>query len=248
MHVTGLSLIVSLILGQPALAPGATVKTSAEDLETYTQSFYEKEASLLGESLQHLIQFDQLSIPDGVFGRYIDLLCALPPRQEHLPHIIKLLRKTNPYLQEAGVRLATASVAKLGEFATLERPLCDLLQNPDLDPWVFLAIVDFAKVPVRWTTAPDLTRFFGLLASVAYEPIKPWRPDRRNRHLWIERARLIRPQQDAQELLDWVMQNLPATPRLKAILPVLEKAYGTKGLENTRKAIEAKAARRNSAK
>jgi hypothetical protein len=244
----GYLLFVSLLLGQPTLGTAEMVNPSAKDLDAYTRSFYDKEATLLGEGLQHIIQHSQLTIPDGVFGRYIDLLCALPPRQEHLPYIVKMLRKSDPHFQEAGVRLATASVARIGSFDTLEEPLCDLLQNADLDPWVFLAIVEFAKVPTQWTSAPDLPRFFGLLATAAYKPMKPWRSNDRSRRPQIERERLIRPHEDAKELLDLVIRSQSATPRVKAILPILEKAYGTKGWEDTQKAVEAKSSRKNPAK
>jgi hypothetical protein len=203
--------------------------------EKFQTAFYEKAASLRLEGLQNIVSYEHLPTSDGWFSDYIDVLCALPPRKEHYPFIVKLIRKSDPYLQEAGIKLATSSVKKLNDYASLEAPICELLKQPDLDPWVLKAIVQFASVTCN-SRSPDLIDFWTDFAAVAYER-SPAKTTPTSGKTQIGRQMAIQPYEDARR---WVVQlmlnSTNPTPRSQAVLPYLERAYKTKGWADTYRA------------
>lgn len=141
----------------------------SDNFDADIEKFYEKGAALRLEELRRIAQCEELPTVDGPFSRYLEVLCALPPRKEHISFIIELLRKKDPYLQEAGVKLATASVSKLNDYTGLEDPLCDVLGQTDLDPWVLQAIVEFFKEADSTNISPPLVKFYAAIAATAYE-------------------------------------------------------------------------------
>jgi hypothetical protein len=201
-----------------------------------SRDFYEKGAALRLEGLQRIVHCEHLPTTDGNFSDYVDVLCALPPRKEHYPLIIELLRKADPYIQEAGVKLATASVRKLNDYSGLESPICDVLRQTDLDPWVLHAIVEFASVSCN-TISPPLVKFYGAFAAVAYERLSAKRAPEAKGKTFIMRTRGIEPYENARR---WVIQVMLTsknpTPRSEAVLPYLERAFNTKGWADTCKA------------
>ncbi|MFZ4394842.1 MAG: hypothetical protein ACOYOU_04360 [Kiritimatiellia bacterium] len=218
-------------------------RAKAVDFDARAKAVDNKGAALLTEGMQQIVQYERLPTSDGIFGGYVRFLCALPPREEHLPQIILLLQKKDPYLQEAGVNLATASVKSLNNYSGLEDPLCALLKKPDLDGWVLYALVQFAKEAMN-PNSPALTNFFGALAEATVGQLTPKTgkagvaaADRPLVGIGMGRQMPINPEKDAKTILDWiVMYTEEQTPRVRAILPYLEKAYGTKGWKATRAA------------
>lgn len=213
-------------------------KSDTDGFDTYRKALNEKCAFVLADALEHIVRYDRLPASDGAFGDHIAMLCALPPRKEHLPLIIKLIKKSDPFLQEAGVLLASASVRVLNDYSGLEAPLCDLLKTPDLDPWVLHAIVQFAGLSNN-SRSPGLVNLYSSLSEVAFDGTTERQRGRQG--VVIMRNKGIRPHADARQLMDQVMLNsTKPTPRSVAILPYLEKACGTKGWEDTYQAVNMK--------
>ena len=132
-----------------SVTSASTARAKADDFDARAKAVDNKGAALLTEGLQQIVQYDRLPTSDGTFGEYVRFLCALPPREEHLPLIILLLQKKDPYLQEAGVNLATASIKGLNNYSGLEDPICALLKKPDLDGWVlYLSLIHISE-PTR---------------------------------------------------------------------------------------------------
>jgi len=204
-------------------------KPAASDtFRSHVKAMYDRGAGLLKEGLQHINQYERIPVPDGVFNDYIDMLCALPPRTEHLPLIIKLIRKSDPYLQEAGIRLASSSVRALNDYTGLQAPICELLKRSRLDPWVLRAIVQFASNSNN-TISPELENLFRDLAAVACRK-NPKKPEKNI----VFRSMAISPYRDAKILLNQVMLNTAAHKlRRRAILSYLENEFGTKGWTET---------------
>jgi hypothetical protein len=208
-----------------------------DKFKTDSGVFYEKASSLRFEGLQNIAQHEHIPTSDGSFSDYVAILCALPPAKEHYPFIIKLIQKSDPYLQEAGIKLATSSVNKLNDYSGLEEPICALLKQPDLDPWVLRAIVQFAATSCN-TRSPDLVNFYAEFAAVAYER-SPAKADAQFKG--ICRTMMIHPYEDARQWVVQVMLNQSKpTPRSEAILPYLERAYKTKGWADTYRAAGGK--------
>jgi hypothetical protein len=215
----------------------ASERVSAHDkFQTDSTAFYEKAASLRLEGLQDVVQYEHLPTSDGSFSNYIDVLCALPPRKEHYPLIIRLLQKSDPYLQEAGIKLATSSVNRLNDYSDMEAPICALLKQPDLDPWVLEAIVQFASVACK-SRSPDLVNFWSEFAAAAYERRPATTAPTPGKTRFIMRQMGIQPYEDARR---WVVQLMLSstnpTPRSEAVLPYLERAFRTKGWADTYRA------------
>ena len=215
--------------------------TEKATFDEHLKTFNDKSARLLLENLQQIVHYEHLPVSDGDFGDYVKRLKGLSPRKEHLPLIIKLIQKQDPYLQEAGVKLATASVDELNDFTGLEEPLCELLLKSDLDPWVLRSIIYFASVSNN-SRSSALVKFYRTIAEVTYGRTHPDRNPEREK---IRRNMGIDPYEDARALLDQVMLNSSTpTARTTAILPCLEKVYGTKGWASTYNAVESKVLKR----
>lgn len=233
-------------------ARAADAEATDSPFKARSENVYTKGAALLTEGLQQIVQYDRIPAADGTFSKYIRFLCTLPPREEHLPLIILLLQKKDPYLQEAGVNLATASVKGINTYSGLEDPLCALLKRPGLDGWVFYALVQFAEEAGN-PGAPALTNFFGALAEATIGHLTPntgkagvAAAASQLVGIGMGRQMPINPEKDAKTILDrLVMYTEEPTPRVRAILPYLEKAYGTKGWQATRAAALKKAQREN---
>ncbi len=240
LSVTKTTLLFTFIFACSALFSDQSEQDDGSDnFDADAEKFYEKGAALRLEELRRIAQYENLPTIDGRFLRYLDVLCALPPRKEHYSFIIELLKKKDPHLQEAGVKLATASVSKLYDYTGLEEPLCNILGQSDLEPWVLDAICWFACA-TQGHDSPPLTKFYREFAAVAYErsPQKKAPEPRRSAFL---RSAGIQPYEDARK---WVIQVMAGsekpTPRSIAVLPYLERAFKTKGWAETHKAADKK--------
>ena len=152
-----------------------------------------------------------------------------------------MIQKTDPFLQEAGINLALASVEALHDYSGLEDPICDLLKKPDLDPWVLYAIVSFAEQANSSTRTTDLLNLHTSLAEVIYKPPNAKPASSAGKQERIMRARPIYPVEMAKAVFDRTMTAFSQpTPRSMAILPYLEKEYGTNGWEETYRAVSRK--------
>jgi len=215
--------------------------------DSFTSKWEKKASEMLEEGLKYLVQLDSRPAPSGVFGGFVDRLAALPFAKRHTSYLIRLIEKSDPFLQEAGLELACAAVElartsseQTDIYEALEPTICRLLDNGILDPWILLAIVKFAKT-ANDTVSPELFCLFRGLAEAAYGKgvslLTPGSTESGNSIL-RSRARGIEPIKEAKELLDDVMlTRTKPTPRTKAILPFLEKAHKTKGWQATRDKI-----------
>ncbi len=227
--------LVCLII---ALAANSLIGDSI-DFEVHSKAVFTKAANLLTEGLECIVEYDSIPTTDGVFGGYIDMLCALPCQKGHAAQILQLINKSDPFLQEAGVELAISSINKCRNYSVFEPALCRLLSQPDLDPWVMRAIVRFAKESNN-RISPDMVSLYSALAEVAYSKPKARRRNLQNSN-YIHRSMWIDPHHDARNCLDQVMLNAnDSTPRSNSILPHLENAYGTKGWKETHEAVHNK--------
>ena len=225
-------LLIVMFAGQFFSVKGSEKRDDWETFDADAKIFYDKGSALRLDGLKNIAHYEHLPAPDGRFDDYVDVLCALPPRKEHYPLIIEMLRKSDPYLQEAGVKLATASVRTLNDYTGLEAPFCDILNRADLDPWVLRAIVQFASVSCN-RISPPLVKFYADFAAVAYERTPTCSPGK----TIILRQMGIDPYLDARRCVLQVMLNSTnPTPRSDAILPYLERAFNTKGWSDTYKA------------
>jgi len=229
------SLVPAIVVGLMTCGIAANANGQMSDRDKFkadSQSLYERLSALRLEGLQNIVQFEHSPTSDGWLIAYVDTLCALPPRREHYPLIIKLIQKPDPWLQEAGIKLATASVSKLNDYSGLEAPICELLRRPDLDPWVLEAIVGFAAASCN-PRSPALSDFFADFAAVAYERS----PAKTTLTGSICRQRGIQPYEDARRWVIQVMLNQSKpTPHSEAVLPYLERAFKTKGWAETYRA------------
>lgn len=234
-----MTLLFGFIIACPTLYSEQPEEVDVSDkFDADTEKFYEKGAALRLEELRRIAKCESMPTPDGRFSRYLDVLCALPARKEHYSFIIELLKKKDPYLQEAGVKLATASVSELNDYTGLEEPLCDILTQPNLDPWVLQAICGLAST-TQYTISPPLTKFYRDFAAVAYEQVPQKKMPDTIQSLFITRSAGIFPHLEAQK---WIIQVMLTSgkpnPRANAVLPYLEREFKTKGWAETYKAAE----------
>jgi hypothetical protein len=208
-----------------------------KDFDVYVDSWKSDASRLLDEGLEYLQQLDCIPVPDGVFRDFVNRLVGLPFTDKQLSRIIALIEKQSPYLQECGIELAKAFLRDVGEDPKIGLVMCKLLARKNLDPWVFIAIVEYVQLYSESLDCPANIKLFRDLAKAAYEReyIKP-KPFTGN----IMRNRAIFPEMDARKLLEQVLIRNTHPSRTKAILPYLEKVYKTKGLSDTVNTIQVK--------
>ncbi|WP_455203027.1 hypothetical protein [Kaarinaea lacus] len=209
-----------------------------QDFRHFAELWETKGSALLDEGLQYIQQFDEIPIADGIFGDYVSRLLCLPFKEQHIPNICSLIDKQSPYLQEAGIKLAIACIRDVENHRQMSKAICKILKRKNLDPWVLLAIVKFARETAHPIRFPPLVCLYKGLAQWAFElePIKR-KPFSGN----IMRNMGINPVREAQDVLDQIMINRYSKPSIiKAILPYLERQYDTRGAEVTTKAIRTK--------
>jgi hypothetical protein len=177
-------------------------------------------------------------IADGVFGRLIDMISSLPFKEKHTPYIKKLMNKNNPYLQEAGVQLATASVKQLNNHHEFEESLCLLLQK-NIDPWVLHEINNFFRETTYRMDIPKINNFFVSFSQAAYNTKKEMLTTKIGKKR-ICRNMGIQPFKEAQKLIEYMIVNNYNNPgwRIKAVLPALESFYKMEGYRQMKKFLK----------
>ncbi len=195
----------------------------------FIDAWHAKLRSSVREALAQIVALDKLPVPDGVFGDWLDTVCAMRFEDDDLSAIAAIIDKPDPFLQEAGLRLARAASRTLSAEAMIEPSLVLLVGRDDLDPWVLDAIIDLLT-----ETRDSFTSVYQALAKVH------GRADGRPRFTGIMRNRAIHPWNRLEHLYQQlVIQTLDPTPRDLAYLPILETKLSTRGWEPTLRHIMA---------
>jgi hypothetical protein len=194
--------------------------------DDFIEGWYARLRGAVSDALAYLAACETSPSSDGVLGDWVDTLVALRFTASDIPFIGQLIDKRDPHLQEAGVRLATASLrgASASAFGQLEAPLARLTAQP-IDSWVLESLVDL----LAHTRRPMIPVYEGLVANHGKAPrgygimrnrhIEPWR--RLVQHVYEQHA----------------LQTLRPQARDLVYLPILEREHGTHGWEPTVRAV-----------
>jgi hypothetical protein len=186
-------------------------------------AWHERVHHALNDALAYLASLEATPVSDGILCEWVDVLIAMRFSPSDVPLIVQLVDKTDPHLQEAGVRLARAALRTVDATDALEPAFARLVSRA-IDPWVLEALVDL----LAHTRAELPTVYRGLAAIHGQAP-----------HGWgIVRNRAIQPW---RRLVQVYTQNIIQTahPRERdlAYLPILERELGTRGWEATQRHV-----------
>jgi hypothetical protein len=180
----------------------------------------------LADALAMLAACDALPASDGVVADWVDALCGLRFRADDVAPVVALIGKASPGLQEVGVRLAGSILRDLRSWSAIEPAIAELVARGPVDSWVLLAIVEL----LRETNTTTLPAPIAILDAL----VRRHGETRRTPDDGIYRNRHIEPW---HELEAFYVACLACTsspgPRERAMLPVLERRFGTRGLEAT---------------
>jgi hypothetical protein len=201
-------------------------------------------AAATTEAIGQLARCDVSPVSDGVLGDWMRSLVCLRFTDADLPAIVALIGKSDPHLQEAGIELATAAVRSVsGATEALDEAIARLLERGVPDSWVVHALVDYLAVvrSSRVEIYEALARFHlahldeqerpRQLSTSPPPSIAPPTVIARNRYIdpWRDLVRRVYDQS--------AIQTLRPTPADLAVLPVLERVHGTRGWDQTQRAI-----------
>jgi hypothetical protein len=187
-------------------------------------AWHDRVHGALNDALAYLTSLEAAPVSDGILGEWIDVLVAMKFAASDVPLIVRIIDKTDPLLQEAGVRLARAALRTTDAAAELEPALARLVSH-EIDPWVLEALVDLLA-----ENRLDLTTVYQGLAQIHGKPTRTGWSIQRNRAIQPWR-RLI------QVYLQHAIQTHRPRDRDLAYLPVLERELGTHGWEITQRHI-----------
>jgi len=218
----------------------------AGDPERFLERWQERVGPLLDEALEFLAGQEAPPFPDGVLGDWVDQLRTMPFGERHAGPLIALIDKDDPFLQEAGLRLAAPAAARIdGLGERLEIPLARLLEREAIDPWVLRAVVRLLGCFIG-PEDPPLTAVYRELVRVLEEPapeageVPPEQEAREGEgseqeaRPAIMRNMFINPRREAIELFEQIaLQSLHPGERERALLPVLEERHGARGWRET---------------
>ena len=186
-------------------------------------AWHERVHGALNDALAYLASLEAAPVSDGILGEWLDVLVAMKFAASDIPLIVRIIDKTEPLLQEAGVRLARAAMRSVDAEAELEPALAHLVSR-DIDAWVLEALVDLLV-----DTRLELTTVYQGLAAIHGRSARGW---------GIQRNRAIQPwRRLVQVYLQHAIQTLRPRNRDLAYLPVLERELGTHGWEVTQRHI-----------
>ena len=186
-------------------------------------AWHDRVHGALNDALAYLASLEASPVSDGILIEWIDVLVALKFAPADVPLIVRIIDKTDPHLQEAGVRLARASLRSVDAAAELE-PALARLASREIDPWVLEALVELLA-----DNRLELTTVYQGLAAIHGKPPRGWA---------IMRNRAIQPwRRLVQVYLQHAIQTLRPRERDLAYLPVLERELGTHGWEVTQRHI-----------
>lgn len=180
--------------------------------------------SAVADALAYLANLEAAPVSDGILIEWVDVLVAMKFDDADIPLIVSIIDKTDPHLQEAGVRLARAALRTARGTEALEPALARLVSQPP-DPWVLEALVDLLA-----DTRAELTTVYQGLAQIHGQPPR--------RDWGIMRNRAIQPwRRLVQIYLQNAIQAVHPRERDLAYLPVLERELGTRGWDVTQRHI-----------
>ena len=202
-----------------------------DDADRFLQAWHERAAPLLDEALIFLAGLEQSPFADGVLGDWVDQVRGFRFAERHTQPIVALVNKDDPFLQEAGLRLAASAMDQvdgLGE--ALELPLAELLQREPVDPWVLRAVARLLGNLIGPQDPPMTAAYRELVRIVEPEELEPMPEDARQ----IMRNMFINPRRELIELFEQIaLQTMSPGERELALLPVLEDKHETKGWQAT---------------
>jgi len=189
----------------------------------FIDAWHDRVHSAVNDALAYLASLEATPVSDGILSEWLDVLCAMRFTEGDVPFVVQMIDKTDPHLQEAGVRLARAALRHVDAAPVLEPALARLVSR-DIDPWVLEALAD-----VLAETRLELTSVYRELAA---------RHGSAPSRMGIMRNRAIQPwRRIAQVYLQHAIQRLHPRERDLAYLPVLERELGTHGWEPTQRHI-----------
>jgi hypothetical protein len=185
-------------------------------------------AGALDDALAHLAAHQRSPYSDGVLGDWVRQLRTFPVAEHHLPHLLALIGKPDPHLQEAGVQLAEAALSHLDCADAIEPAIAALLARP-VDSWVLEAIIDLLHRSIG-PLGPQFTSIYRALIALP--------PGARAAGDGIQRNRYINPRARLLTLYQQhALQTIEPTDRDLLLLPLLEARHGTRGWRETQLAI-----------
>jgi hypothetical protein len=189
------------------------------------REWFERMHPALADALATLVACESLPEPVGVVARWVDALCTLRFEAGDVAAVVALIGKRSPYLQEVGVRLAVSIMRDVRSWDALEPALAALIDRGPVDDWVALAIVELLRATYTTTLREPVALFEALVRRHGQS-----RPGDDG----IHRNRAIAPWHELERF--YVSCLVCATapgPRERAVLPVLERRFGTRGLAAT---------------
>ncbi|HEY5949659.1 MAG TPA: hypothetical protein VIV40_29395 [Kofleriaceae bacterium] len=187
-------------------------------------AWHERVHGALSDALAYLASLEATPVSDGILGDWVDVLVAFKFAEADIPLIVQIIDKTDPHLQETGVRLARASLRSVGAVDQLEPALARLVSR-EIDSWVLEALVDLLG-----ESRAELTTVYQGLAQIhGKAPRTGW---------GIMRNRAIQPwRRLVQVYLQNIIQTVHPRDRDLAYLPILERELGTRGWEVTQRHV-----------
>jgi hypothetical protein len=187
-------------------------------------AWHERVHHAVNDALAYLASLEATPISDGILGEWIDVLVAMKFAPDDIPLIVSIIDKSDPHLQEAGVRLARAALRTVDAADALEPALARLVSR-EIDGWVLEALVHLLA-----DSRAELTTVYQGLAKIHGKTPTGVRGIMRNRAI-----------QPWRRLVQVYTQNIVQTARPRdrdlAYLPVLERELGTHGWEATQRHI-----------
>ncbi|MCP3922425.1 MAG: hypothetical protein GY714_07565 [Desulfobacterales bacterium] len=209
-----------------------------KDFDNFRNKWNNKAGNLLDEALQYIAKLENLPTSDGSFSDIRRAMVNMPFKKSQVPHIIKIINKEDPHLQEAGVYFASASVEGLNNHDEFEVALCKLMKK-DIDSWVMESINSFFKT-TGFIKMKRIDYFFYRYASIAYD-LKKEKRSKDFKSWVIMRSRPITPYEDARKLIENMVQNSSEyTNEIKAVMPILEKVYKLEGYKKMKDFLKEK--------
>lgn len=229
----------TLLAAAPLLALAlAAAAQDATPFDAAVARFAPAISAATGPGLDAIEAWTPGASPPGALDDLVERVGATPLGPDAVPRLAALVGRDDPFLQEAGLRLARAA-ARQGLAAdvgpAVDAAAARAVGVKELDPWVLLAAVQLVEA-----TSDRLERTLAALAG--WRPRAPgatpppgpstsrMRPADAEARAGVERA-----------LGAWLGRAGAADA---ALLARLEQLHGTKGLEATRAAVEVEAALR----
>jgi hypothetical protein len=201
----------------------------------FLDKWHQKADWLLDGALEFLAEQEESPYADGVLGDWVTQLCGFRFEERHVQRVVELVKKRDPLLAEAGIRLARGASRTIPGIADdLEVPIAEKFVKGFVDPWIVHALVDFLYEYL----GPREQQLKAVYRELVSWLVSPSKPDGPRTVPMIMRNMYINPRAELIELFEQnALQTLTPSERDLIYLPALERHHQTEGWKATLVAI-----------